>query len=324
MRRIDAPDLVRMRDQLLYDGASAGRKLTAFWVLLPLSTVIAAAGIATDSTATVIGAMIVSPLMMPILGAVLAIVTGDSVNLARSLGIVAAGAASVVAIAWGVGLLVPVDVVAETSSQVAGRVQPRLMDLLAAIATGAVGAFAVVRADVSATLPGVAIAISLVPPLAVVGLTLEAEAGSQALGALLLFLTNVVAILLSGLAVMAFYRVRGIALGAARSRPRRRAAVAVVVVATVMLAVPLGISGSRITSDALDQSAVADVAGRWAASGGWELIAVEPTNAGVEVQASGAQPAPSPSTLRRQLDEAGRSDVDVVLVLVPSERITLR
>ena len=71
------------------------------------------------------------------------------------------------------------DVVAATNSQVAGRVQPRLIDLLAAVATGVVGAFALVRSDVSDTLPGVAIAISLVPPLAVVGLTLEAGAGQR-------------------------------------------------------------------------------------------------------------------------------------------------
>ena len=63
------------------------------------------------------------------------------------------------------------------------RVSPRLIDLLAALATGAVGAFAMVRADVSDTLPGVAIAISLVPPLAVVGLSLESGAPEQALGA---------------------------------------------------------------------------------------------------------------------------------------------
>lgn len=74
------------------------------------------------------------------------------------------------------------------------RVSPRLIDLLAALATGAVGAFAMVRADVSDTLPGVAIAISLVPPLAVVGLSLESGAPEQALGALLLLGTNAGAI----------------------------------------------------------------------------------------------------------------------------------
>ena len=97
---------------------------------------------------------------------------------------------------------------------------------MAALATGVVGAFALVRADVSDTLPGVAIAISLVPPLAVVGLTLEAGAGSESAGALLLFLTNVGAILLSGLIVMALYRVSAAravrARGGSATGPRRR------------------------------------------------------------------------------------------------------
>ena len=75
---------------------------------------------------------------------------------------------------------------------------PRLIDLLAALATGVVGAFALIRADVSDTLPGVAIAISLVPPLAVVGLTLRVRGADESLGALLLFGTNVAAIIATG------------------------------------------------------------------------------------------------------------------------------
>ena len=112
-----------------------------------------------------------------------------------------------VAVGLMLGTLTPVDVVAATNSQVSGRVHPRLIDLVGALATGAVGAFAMVRSDVSDTLPGVATSISLVPPLAVVGLTLQSGASGESLGALLLFLTNVGAILLSGLIVMALYRV---------------------------------------------------------------------------------------------------------------------
>ena len=69
----------------------------------------------------------------------------------------------VVVIGYLVGLSHAIDVVAATNSQVAGRVSPKLIDLTAALATGVVGAFALVRSDVSDTLPGVAIAISLVP-----------------------------------------------------------------------------------------------------------------------------------------------------------------
>ena len=74
------------------------------------------------------------------------------------------------AVGWLLGLLVPYPVVAQTNAQVAARVTLQIADLVAALATGAVGSVALARSDISDTLPGVAIAISLVPPLAVVGL----------------------------------------------------------------------------------------------------------------------------------------------------------
>jgi|tagenome__1003787_1003787.scaffolds.fasta_scaffold20968041_4 uncharacterized membrane protein len=106
-------------------------------------------------------------------------------------------------------------VLASNNSQVAGRVSPTLIDLLTALATGAVGAFALVRSDVSGTLPGVAIAISLVPPLAVVGITLESGAPHQSLGALMLFGTNVAAIIATGTGVLQLFRIREVARGRA-------------------------------------------------------------------------------------------------------------
>ena len=322
--RADHADLARMRDQLLFDGDEAAAKLSRFWVLLVLAAVIASAGIVADSTATVIGAMIVAPLMTPILGTVLSVVTGDRANLARALALVVAGATCVVAIGWLFGLLVPVDVVAETNSQVDGRVHPKLIDLVAALATGAVGSFALVRSDVSDTLPGVAIAISLVPPLAVVGLTLEAGATDESVGALLLFLTNVGAILLTGLIVMALYQVFQLA-AAESDRPRvnRRLAAVVVIGFVVVLSVPLAASSVRISRDAVAGANVAPVARQWAEEGGWRVTSVRSTNAGVEVVAAGGLPAPDPQDLRRALDAARLGDVHVIVALVPSERVDL-
>jgi uncharacterized hydrophobic protein (TIGR00271 family) len=317
-------DLERMRDQLLFDGAGAARKLSRFWVLLVLAAVIASAGIVADSTATVIGAMIVAPLMTPILATILSVVTGDRANLARALVLVAAGAACVVAIGWLFGLVVPVDVVAATNSQVEGRVHPQLIDLIAALATGAVGSFALVRSDVSDALPGVAIAISLVPPLAVAGLTLEAGATGESLGALLLFLTNVGAILLTGLIVMALYQVFNLAVtDSGRPRVNRRLAAAVVIAFVVVLSVPLAVSTVRVSRDAVDRANVAPVASQWAEQAGWRIASVRSTNAGVEVVAAGGLPAPDPGSLRRALDAARLGEVHVIVALVPSERVDL-
>ena len=319
---ITEQDLSRMRTQLMFDGEDRARKLSRFWTLLLLAGVIASAGIVSDSTATVIGAMIVAPLMTPILGTVLSVVTGDYKNLGRCLALVVTGAAAVVLIGLLFGYLIPIDVVAATNSQVAGRVHPRLIDLVAALATGAVGAFALVRSDVSDTLPGVAIAISLVPPLAVVGLTLEAGATGQSVGALLLFLTNVGAILLTGLFVMALYRVRKVET----QRPRHsssRMATLIVTCFVIALAVPLTLSGARITNDAIDQSRVASVAHEWATGIDWEVTSVESTAAGIEVRATGGLPLPDPAKLHADLVAAGLGHTHVILVLTPSRRVDL-
>jgi uncharacterized hydrophobic protein (TIGR00271 family) len=319
---VSPADVVRMRDQLFFEGQVASTKLTRFWVLLGLSAVIASAGVVGDSTATVIGAMIVAPLMTPILGTALALAIGDVRNLVWCVGLVVTGAISVICIGVLLALVVPVDVVAATSSQVAGRVSPRLIDLLAALATGAVGAFALVRQDISDTLPGVAIAISLVPPLAVVGITLEAGAEGQAGGALLLFLTNVGAILLSGLAVMALYRVRRTAH---REAPPAggRVSVAVVVAFVVILIVPLSASSGRIARYAFRVSDVTAAAQSWADPAGWRIVSVDVANDAVVVHAAGGLPVPEPRALRAALDDAGLGEVDVRLILTPEDRVEL-
>jgi uncharacterized hydrophobic protein (TIGR00271 family) len=321
---IIATDLARMRDALLFDGPERARKLSRFWALLLLAAVIASAGVVTDSTATVIGAMIVAPLMTPILGVVLSVVTVDSRNLAVSLLLVATGAGAVIAIGWLVGELTPVPVVAATNSQVAGRVDPTLMDLFAALATGAVGSFALVRDDVSDTLPGVAIAISLVPPLAVVGLTLASGAPTEARGALLLFLTNVGAILLSGLVVMAIYRVRATAaLGSPPPRGHTRLAVTLVVAFVIALAGPLAVDSEQVTSDQLTESDVTTVAGNWARHVGWQVVNVTTTQSGVMVRAIGPLPLPDPQTLRDALNANGLKNTSVQLELDPAKRVDL-
>ncbi len=311
-----------MHDQLLFDGPEAGRKLSAFWVLLVLAAIIASAGIVSNSTATVIGAMIVAPLMTPIVGTVFSVMSGDRANLVRSLGLILAGSIVVIGVGYLFGKLVPVPVLAQTNPQVAGRVHPDLIDLVAALATGAVGAFAVIRSDVSDTLPGVAIAISLVPPLCVVGLTLEAGADGQAVGALILFLTNVGAILFSGLIVMRVYHVFEVA---APEGPHvnRRLASAVVALFVLILIVPLAITSVRITRDTLDREYVAPVADKWARESGWKILSVTSSEAGVDVQASGALPEPNPQLLERDLVAAGLGKLHVVLELVPSQRIQL-
>jgi len=241
-------DTQYMRDAVLFEGPEVRHRLSRFCILIALASVIAAAGVAADSTATVIGAMIVAPLMTPILGTMLSVVLADRRNLIRSLLLVAGGGLVAIAIGWLAGLVVVNEVIAEANSQVASRVHPRLVDLIAALATGAVGSVALVRSDISDTLPGVAIAISLVPPLSVVGFTLQAGKPDQALGAALLFMTNAAAILGSGTVVMALYGVHRLVVPAAD--PERRTfnrRTAVIVIAAMVLAVSVPLTATSMT-----------------------------------------------------------------------------
>ncbi|MGD9571447.1 MAG: DUF389 domain-containing protein [Thermoleophilia bacterium] len=326
MIQVDAAQLAHMREAVFFEGEEAGRKLSRFWILLTLSAVIAAAGVVADSTATVIGAMIVAPLMIPIQGTMLASVLGDRDNAARSVGLVVSAAAVAIAIGFLIALLVPNDVVAATNSQVAGRVNPTLLDLVAALATGAVGSIALVRSDISDTLPGVAIAISLVPPLSVVGITLEGGAGRQSLGALLLFLTNVTAILAVGSFLMAVFRVRAVAaatalLTADRARPRRSPWV--IAAMLVLVAVPLTVSSVLLAEQRSQEQQVFDRSQAWAEARGWDVVTITTRGGRTVVRMSGPLPRPDPGSLRDDLRARG-VDVDgVTAEFFPSESIDL-
>jgi uncharacterized hydrophobic protein (TIGR00271 family) len=313
---VSQADVEQMRDQVFFQGPERNRRLSRYWLLLLLSAVIATAGVVSDSTATVIGAMIIAPLMTPILGVVLGVVLTDRANLARCLLLLAAGAAAVVAVSWLLGHVVPYPVTAATNSQVAARVTPRLVDLVAAVATGSVGSIALVRTDVSDTLPGVAIAISLVPPLAVAGLTLQSKAPGECLGALLLFATNVAAILASGIVVMALYRVGRVSGPATNSAFHRPVAVAIIVVLLGALLVPLWVNSERIDKTAVRESDVQAVAEHWASDAGWSVVGVTATGDRVLVDATGPRPAPDLAVLRQNLDEAGLAGLDIRVSLV--------
>jgi uncharacterized hydrophobic protein (TIGR00271 family) len=315
---VTSADIERMADRtLLTYGAAQGAKQSAFWVLLALAAVIASAGIVADSTATVIGAMIVAPLMTPILGTAFALVLADRQRMWRSLGFVVLGALLVVAIGFTLAVLEPLDTVAEGNSQVASRVHPRLIDLVAALATGSVGAFALVRSDVSDALPGVAIAISLVPPLAVVGVTLEAGRYQDAFGALLLFLTNVTAIVLTATLGLLLYRVRqtaqdsGFPVGTLGGRTLL-AEVAVLAV----IVIPLVAGSQQVARDNVAKFDAAPIVDAWAADNGWTVIGYLVHDGVMTVTAVGAPPRLSPEDLRQQLDAAGYSDLDLEVELV--------
>ncbi len=198
-------DIDELRDRLDLDIGDTRAKRSAFWLMLTLAGVIATAGVLTDSTATVIGAMIIAPLSTPIMGTALSIVIGQWAPTRRAIGYVLLGVVLVVAIGALGSLTVPSATDLLDNSQIAGRTAPGLLDLLAALATGFAGAIGLSRTDIADILPGVAIAISLVPPLGVVGVCLGTQNYALALGAFVLFASNVLAMIVAGSAVFTLY-----------------------------------------------------------------------------------------------------------------------
>ncbi|MGH7582559.1 MAG: TIGR00341 family protein [Gemmatimonadales bacterium] len=164
---------------------------SSFYVMTVLSTTIAAFGLLANSTAVVIGAMLVAPLMGPIFGIALAFTTGDRRLLAPAL----RGEVIGVGLAFGVAMIIGrVALHPDFSSEILSRTAPTLYDVIIALASGFAGAFALVDERISPALPGVAIATAIVPPLATAGLCVAAGEPHLASGALLLFVANFLAI----------------------------------------------------------------------------------------------------------------------------------
>jgi uncharacterized hydrophobic protein (TIGR00271 family) len=170
--------------------------------LMALSTLIAVLGLLADSTAVVIGAMVVAPLMAPVLGVSAGLVMDSQRRALVSALISLAGTVfSIVLAAVSAKILLtlrsaPID--GALPGEIMARTAPNMFDLGVALVAGAAGAYAQMRRQAADALIGVAVAVALVPPLAVVGITLQLGEWSLAIGGLLLFLANVSGIIAAG------------------------------------------------------------------------------------------------------------------------------
>ncbi len=186
---------------------SASLRDVSFWLQVVLSAGIATLGLVLNSVAVIIGAMLISPLMGPILASGLALATGDLILAVRAL--INLALSCLVAIAFAL-LLVFVLPFKEMTAEIASRTHPNTLDLVVALFSGAVGSLAICKEvkGVVTSIPGVAIAVALMPPLCVTGyglgiaLSLDTAEGTRiATGGALLFLTNLVAITLTAMVV---------------------------------------------------------------------------------------------------------------------------
>jgi uncharacterized hydrophobic protein (TIGR00271 family) len=175
-----------------------------YFLLVLLSCSIATFGLITDSAAVIIGAMLVAPLMSPILGLSLASVAGEQRMFRNAVIALVEGSVLAVILSALLGLIagwLPLDIFKVLPGEILARTHPSPFDLGIGLAGGAAAAYALAQPRLSAALPGVAIATALMPPLCTAGIGIALGNGSITLGAVLLFLTNLAAISFAGIMV---------------------------------------------------------------------------------------------------------------------------
>lgn len=228
-RVIRTVDHVDVNERVHEDAGWSARYL----FMTTMSAGIAVLGLLLSSPAVVIGAMLISPLMGPIIGLGFALATVDAKQIRRALFALVAGSVLAVLFCAAIVLLSPLQ---NLTAELAARTRPNLFDLLVALFSALAGSYATIRGR-AGTIVGVAIATALMPPLATVGFGLATLNATVFGGALLLFVTNFVTIALAA-AVMA----RLYSFGPKLS-PNQTAMQLVVVLATLAaLAIPLGLS----------------------------------------------------------------------------------
>ena len=186
------PNLTESEKVEVYrESRRSARTTRDFFTMIALSTAIATFGLMLNAPAVIIGAMLIAPLMNAIIAMGLGIVQGDARLLSLGAKTTLAGVGATLLVSFLLEFIIPFDTL---TPEMIARSAPNLLDLGVALAAGAAGSYALGRKNVSSSLPGVAIAVALIPPLATTGMALALAEWRVALGSGLLFLTNLVGI----------------------------------------------------------------------------------------------------------------------------------
>jgi uncharacterized hydrophobic protein (TIGR00341 family) len=298
-------------------GDTASRQ-SAFWTMLVLSGVIATAGVISNSTATVIGAMIIAPLGTPIMGMAFGVIIAESRTLRRAAAFVFFGMLVVITIGMFGSLLIPASTDLLANPQISGRTSPTLIDMLAAVATGFAGAVGLARRDVSDVLPGVAIAISLVPPLAVVGICLGEQDIALAIGAFLLFASNVLAMVVAGTMMFAAAYLTG---PNKMHRDSSKRAYFVIATLFVLILVPLGLNTAATLLVQTWSDCIQTAADAWLAdTPSAQVLDVEFNSTTATIDVLSPNPLPPAQELLDSLQGQVPSGIEIVIDGAQGER----
>ena len=206
LRSLFQPLPIDRRQEVLDELEQSSSPGFDYFLLVVLSCSIATFGLLTNSAAVIIGAMLVAPLMAPILGLSLASLVGEQRIFRRAVialveGVILATILSTL-LGW-LAQVLPFDILIEIPQEILARTQPTPFDLGIALAGGAAAAYALAQPRLSAALPGVAIATALMPPVCTVGIGISLGNSGIVMGAFLLFFTNLAAISFAGILVFA-------------------------------------------------------------------------------------------------------------------------
>lgn len=304
--------------QVYRDMQRAAHPSINFFVLTALSALIATLGLLLNSPAVIIGAMLVAPLMSPIVAAATGIVFGDVRTLRSALTSTTQGVVAAIFIAILATLIAPL---ADATPEVLARTRPTLLDLMVAVFSGMAGAYAMARKEVSAALPGVAIAAALMPPVCAVGIGIALGQVGVAFGALLLFIANLVAIIFASAVT---FLLLGIRPPRSPDRQRRlRQGLLIAVVSLLVISLPLGYILLRtIQQDQIERRALEIVRDETAEWGEVELVEFDVEYAWREVNIKGTLHTAHDITtadlqaLDRKLEDALRPAVHVRLFII--------
>ncbi len=243
----DGPTSDHGRALVLASVARDARLDKKFLLLITLSAAIATLGLLQSSAPVVIGAMLVSPLLGPIMGIGFGLATLESNLIKRSLVTMAAGMAVAILVAM---VLIWLSPIRDVTPEVRARTQPTLLDLGVAVVGGIAGVYAIMR-KLSGVMVGVAIATALVPPLSTIGFGLATGRFDFAVGAALLFLTNTLAIAFAATIIARFNR-----FGPSLTPQHTAMQVAGIVVTLGILSIPLALTLNSLAGEVRARSVV--------------------------------------------------------------------
>ncbi len=310
--------------QLFFEGPALVPYLSRYATLMVLSVIIASLGLVGDSTAVVIGAMIIAPLMTPILALAASLVMAWPRRQLVAALILLGGCVGGAAVAWLISSVLPAERFVVLPNELLSRTNPTLLDLGIGLAAGAAGAYVTVRTKVGSAIAGVAIAVALVPPLAAVGILLQRGEGQLAAHAALLLLTNITTITLSAAVV---FLVTGFTPRARADRMGNRIGLglATALLAVAVVAYPLALASTDLIAREKEQSTLEDQVKLWLTGHSTQIQEIEVGETDrfrITVDLTGSDPPPAPQPMASALAHKLNHPVDLIVRYTPSSEQT--